>query len=58
MMSDATPTNWASALVGKVAGANILSTLPVRSPPPGLLYAGLLLNIDGNNALIVLTECL
>ena len=55
MMSDATPTNWASALVGKVAGANILSTSsgPISSARITLRGAASL-NIDGNNALIVL----
>ena len=55
MMSDATPTNWASALVGKVAGANILSTSsgPISSARI-TLRGDASLNIDGNNALIVL----
>lgn len=55
MMSDATPTNWASALVGKVAGANILSTSsgPISSAQI-TLRGDASLNIDGNNALIVL----
>jgi TonB-linked SusC/RagA family outer membrane protein len=57
MMSDATPTNWASALVGKVAGANILSTSsgPISSARI-TLRGDASLNIDGNNALIVLDE--
>lgn len=54
MMSDATPNNWASALVGKVAGANILNT---GSGPLGssriTLRGDASLNVDGNNALIV-----
>lgn len=54
MMSDATPNNWASALVGKVAGANILNT---GSGPLGssriTLRGDASLNADGNNALIV-----
>lgn len=55
MMSDATPTNWASALVGKVAGTNILSTSsgPISSARI-TLRGDASLNIDGNNALIVL----
>lgn len=55
MMSDATPTNWSSALVGKVAGANILSTSsgPISSARI-TLRGDASLNIDGNNALIVL----
>ena len=55
MMSDATPPNWASALVGKVAGANILSTSsgPISSARI-TLRGDASLNIDGNNALIVL----
>ena len=55
MMSDATPTNWDSALVGKVAGANILSTSsgPISSARI-TLRGDASLNIDGNNALIVL----
>ena len=55
MISDATPTNWASALVGKVAGANILSTSsgPISSARI-TLRGDASLNIDGNNALIVL----
>lgn len=55
MMSNATPTNWASALVGKVAGANILSTSsgPISSARI-TLRGDASLNIDGNNALIVL----
>ena len=55
MMSDATPTNRASALVGKGAGANILSTSsgPISSARI-TLRGDASLNIDGNNALIVL----
>ena len=54
MMSDATPTNWASALVGKVAGANILSTSsgPISSARI-TLRGDASLYLDGNNALIV-----
>ena len=55
MMSDATPNNWASALIGKVAGANILSTSsgPISSARI-TLRGDASLNINGNDALIVL----
>lgn len=55
MMSDATPNNWASALIGKVAGANILSTSsgPISSARI-TLRGDAYLNINGNDALIVL----
>ena len=54
MIGDATPNNWSAALVGKVAGANIVSTSsgPIASNRI-TLRGDASLNINGNNALIV-----